>query len=153
MANELKAALDQVKVDMATLTNVQRVQLGQPMSSLSEATQGKCVACVYLMNGSADNDTYKATSEHHKLEMSFYWPLSPENVEVVEQNMATMWDVIMVKFFGADADRNLTETATIALVSGEDGGQPYSAGYQDVAGKLHRVMSVPLEIILDTHSV
>ena len=153
MAAELYNALAQVKTDMATLTNVQYVQLGQLMSAATEATESKCVACVYMVSGSPDNDNYTSTSEHHRVEAAFYWPLNAHNVELVEQNMATMWDVAMTKFFGSDADRNLTEKATLALVGSEGGNEPYRAGFVEIGGVLHRVLTIPVQIILDTHSV
>lgn len=153
MAAELKNALDQLETDVASLANVQRAQLGQLMNAAAEATESKCVACVYMVSGSPDNDTFTATTERHRVEVAFYWPLNAHNVELVEQNVATMWDVAMTKFFGSDADRNLTEKATLAMVAGEDGNEPYNAGYVEIGGKLHRVLTIPVQVVLNTHSV
>ena len=82
-----------------------------------------------------------------------YWLLTTTNVEVIEQNIATTWDQIMTKFIGTDADRNLTEKCTLALVGTDDGTEPYRCGYEVIGGKNHRVMIVPIEVKLNTHSV
>lgn len=153
MADELKNALDQIKTDVAALTNVQRAQLGQPLDALPEATAEKAVAAVYMVSGQPQNNTYTATTESHRVDVRFYWLLTPANVEVVEQSMASMWDVMMTKFFGSDADRNLSEKATVALVGGTSGNLPYQAGYESIGDKAHRTLIVPVEVVLDTHSV
>lgn len=153
MANELKNALDQIKTDVGVLTNVQRAMLGQTLDALSDATGSKCVACIYMLNGGPLNDTFASTSERHSVHLRFYWLLNPSYVEQVEQNMATMWDVVMTQFFGSDADRNLSEKASVALIGGIDGGQPYVCGYEEVSGKLHRIMDIPVELELHTHSI
>lgn len=153
MANELKDALDQLKTDVDAISTTQRVQLGPILTALPEADQSNCVVSITLRAGYPDNDTYTATSEHHQIELRFYWLLTPPNVEIVEQNVATMWDLVMTKFFGGDADRNLTEKCTLALVGGTETPRPYQCGYEVISNKLHRVLIVPVEIILDTHSV
>jgi hypothetical protein len=153
MANELKNALDQIKTDVAAITGVQRAMLGQPLDALPDATQTKCVAAIYMTSGAPLNDTYTATEEQHIFEMRFYWLLQKLNVEVVEQSMASMWDLILEKFFDSDADRNLSEKVTCALVGGDGGRYRYRAGYEEIGGKWHRVLIVPLEIVINTHSV
>lgn len=153
MADELSNALDQLITDLETITNIQRAQLGQMLESMPEATHSKCVAAVYMMRGRPDNSTYTSTTEYHEIEVKLYWQLQPINVEVVESAVASMWDLLMTKFFGDDADRNLSDKTTIALISGTDGTVPYQVGYEEIGGKLHRVMIVPFEIVLDTHSV
>ena len=152
MGGELLAALNQLETDVAAITNVQRAQLGQLLSSANEATKDKCVASVYMMAGAPRNDTLTSTSEYHIVHLRFYWLVTPMNVEVVEQSMATMWDLVMEKFFDGDGDRNLTEKCTIGLISGEDGIDPYQTAYEDIDGKTHRIMIVPFEIILDVHA-
>lgn len=153
MANELKNALDQLKTDCGTLANVQRVQFGQPLNSLADATATKSVVAIFLTTGGPLNGTYTATSEKHLAIMRFHWLLTPGMEDTVEQSMMTAWDVIMTKFFGADADRNLSDKVTLGLVAGEDGSQRYTCGYTDIGGKWHRIMDIPFEIILDTHAV
>lgn len=153
MAGELKNALDQIKADVATLANVQRATLGQPLTAIPETTESKCTAAVYMMSGGPLNDAYASTSEKHRIEIRFYWLLTPGNVEIVEQSMATMWDVVMTKFFGSDADRNLSDKVTLAQVGGEGGRDPYATGYESISERLHRVLIVAVEVTLDTHSV
>lgn len=153
MAGELLAALNQLETDVAAISNVQTTQLGQLMSAANEATKDKCVASIYMMNGAPLNDALTSTKEYHIVHMRFYWLISPMNVEVAEQSMATMWDLLMEKFFDDDGDRNLTETCTIGLISGDDGVAPYQTGYEMIDGKQHRILDVPFEIILDTHEV
>lgn len=153
MANELLAALDELKAQVAAITGVQRAQLGQPLTALPDATHDKAVACVYLMTSTPLNDAYSSTSETHRAEMRFYWLLTPSNVELVEQSAARMWDRLMTKFFGTDADRNLSETATLALVGSEDGNTPCQYGYEAIGDKQFRVLIAPVVIILDTHAV
>ena len=153
MASELKNALAQVKTDVDTVTTTNRVQLGLVLTALPETSEANCVVSVTMRSGQPNNDTFTATSEKHQILMRAYWLLIAANVEIVEQNMAIFWDALMTKFFGADGDRNLSEKATIALVGGIEGNQPYECGYETIGGKLHRVMIIPLELILDTHSV
>jgi len=154
MADELNAAITQVKTDVATLTsNVNKVSLGQPMTALPSATHNKAEAFVYMVSGKPLNDTLTSTSEKHRVDIRFYWLLQEPNKEVVEQEMAQLWDVLMTKFFGDDADRNLTEKCTLCLIGDETGGSGYVCGYEMIGGKLHRVLVVPCEIILDTHGV
>ncbi len=153
MADELKGAIDQLKTDVAAITGVQRAQLGQLLSSANEATKDKCVAAIYMMAGAPRNDALTSTSEYHIVHIRMYWLITPMNVEVVEQSMASMWDLLMEKLFDDDGDRNLTETCTLGMISGEDGIDPYECAYEVIDGKQHRIMIVPFEIILDTHEV
>lgn len=153
MADELKDILVQLKTDVAAVTNVNRAILGQPMDALAEATYAKPIAAVYMTSGAPLNDTYAATQERHRIEMRFYWLLTPMNSEKVELNMASMWDLLMEKFFDSDGDRNLSENCTIALIGGETGNQAYQAAYERIGGKMHRILIVPIEVILHTHSV
>ena len=153
MAGELLAALNQLKTDVAAISGVQRTQLGQAVDALPEATMDECVAFVSLRSGGPENEALTSTTERHLVHLRFYWLLIPSTVETVERSVATMWDLIMTKFFGSDADRNLTETSTIALVGGELGDLGYEALFERIGNKLHRVLIVPIEIILNTHSV
>src|SRR3990170_4144397 len=107
MANELKNTLDQIKTDLGTITGIQRVQLGQLVTAIPEATLDKCYGCVYMRQGKIDYHTFTAAREIHLMEMRFYWLLQAATVEKVEQSMATMWDRLMTEFFGDDGDRNL----------------------------------------------
>lgn len=153
MAGELYAALAQIKVDVAAITGVQVAHLGQALTAIANATATKAEAAVYVTRGGPMSDTYKSTTEVHVVEVKFYWLLTPANVEVVEQATAEMWDLVMAKFFGSDPDRNLSEKCTIALVAGENGREQYMAGYEEVGGKIHRVLIVPIEVTLDTHAI
>lgn len=153
MANELLNALNELKTQAAAITGVQRAQLGQSLTALPDATHDKAVACVYMATSTPANDTYTATSENHRAEIRFYWILTPGNVELVEQAAATMWDRVMTKFFGADADRNLSDLVTLALAGNQEGTAPCTYGYEIIGDKTHRILIVPIEIILDTHAV
>ncbi len=153
MAAELLAALNQLKTDVAAISNVQRAQLGQLLSAANEATKDKCVASVYMVGGAPKNTEYTSTSEYHIVHIRLYWLITPLSAEVAEQSMATMWDLIMEKLFDDDGDRNLTETCTLGLVAGEDGTEPYECAYEMIDGKQHRIMIIPFEILLDTHEV
>lgn len=153
MADELKNALDQLKTDIDSISNTNRVQLGPILDALPDTTQVEAVVAITLVKGMPHHDTYTATTDLHMVQMRWHWLLTPINVEVVEQNMASQWDLMMVKFHGADADRNLSEKATLFLLGDEEGTQGYECGYEDLGGKLHRVMVVMGQLILDTHSV
>ena len=151
MANELKNAMDELKTQVDAITDVQKASLGQPLTALPSSSHNKCEAFIYLLSGARGSTTYSTDTEEHRVEVRFYWLLTPINSQVVEQSASTMWDRVMTKFHGDDADRNLTETATLAEVGG--GGQIYNAGFQEIGGKLHRLLTVPFEITLDTHGV
>lgn len=153
MADELKDALDQIKADIVAVSGVERAQLGPILDALPETSHNTCVASVTMASGIPHNDTYTATRETHHVQLRLYWRLMPMNVEVVEQSMASMWDLIMIKFFGGDADRNLSENCTLALVGSADGGEPYLCGYETINGVQHRVLVMTCEVILNTHSV
>ena len=153
MAAELKGALDQVKTDIAAVTNVQSVTLGPILDAIPEAQAEAASVSITLTNGRPLNDALTSTSEAHRIGVRMYWLLQPITVELVEQNLATMWDLVMTKFFGSDADRNLSENCTLALVGTKDGSEPYRCGYEVIGGKQHRVMIIPIEVLLDTHSV
>jgi hypothetical protein len=154
MANELKLAVDQLKSTLANdVANVNRVTLGQPLTAIPNTAHNACEVFLYLVSGASTNNTFTDTTESHRVDARFYWLLSPQNSEVVEQNMLSMWDLVMTVFYGDDADRNLTETCTLSLVNGENGQFLYEAGYATLSKKLHRVLTIPFGIILDTHSV
>lgn len=148
MANEFLAALLRIKADAAAITGVQRAQLGQPLTALPEATQSAPVACVFCRDGVQDsNDAYTMAHSSHIVELRFYWLLTPANVEIVEQSLATFIDRVATKY---NTDLNLGNTVTVALLSGENEAERYTCGYSLVADKLHRILSWPLLVELDT---
>ena len=153
MADELKAVLDQLKTDIDAITGSNKVQLGQLLTAIPEATHDKFVAAISMRQGVPSNDTYTATSESHLIDVRVYFRIKPELVEKVEQAVASVWDLFMEKFFDGDGNRNLSSTCTVCLIGGEEGTQFYQCGYELVGGKLHRVLIFTFEVILDTHEV
>lgn len=154
MADELKNALDQIKTDVASISGVQRVELGPIIDSMPDTSSSQCVVSVSMISGVAENETYTATTERHNIQLRFHWVLMPDNKETVEQSMASMWDLLMTKFFGDDADRNLTEKATLYLIGSSNGSSEYKAGYLQIGkGTWYRILDVPSELVLNTHSV
>ena len=153
MADEFLAALNQLETDVASISGVQRTQLGQLLSAANEATKDKCVVAIFMVGGAPTHNAYSSTGEYHLVHIRFYWMVTPLTVQVAEQSMATMWDRLMEVLFDDDGDRNLTETCTLGLVSGEDGISPYECGYEIIDGKQHRILEVPFEILMDTHEV
>jgi len=153
MADELLTALRQVKAEVGKVLDVQSARLGQPMKALSAATADKPMAFIYLVSGVSDNGTYSASTDTHRIEIRFYWPLANDTMaEVVEEALARTWDRVMTKFFDDDGDRNLNDTVTLALIGGEDGNQPYTCGYEVIGEVLHRILIVPVGVTVDAHS-
>ena len=149
MANELNAAIQKLKDTVRTVSGVQKAHLGI-LANAAGTKPNQATACLLLSDGGPEDETLTAFTGKHTVDIMLYWGIDETNqsqMESVELALATMWDRLATKFHGDDADRNLSETCTYAMA------ERYTTGFDVVDNKLHRVMTVPFEIFIDTHEV
>ena len=139
MANELNAALDQVRTMAASISTIRGSTKGQPVGGIPVTPW----VAVFLSDGTSRPMTYGSGTglieETHNITIRVYWDL--KDAEETEKNLEQMWSLVLAKFAG---DYDLGSSVTYSdLVS-------YSTGFQDISGVSYRILDCTLTVAMHT---
>jgi len=144
----LADALITLKESLAdTLENVQKVELGQPLSALADASATKSRLFIHLTDGySVRRGIGDCDQLHAYGSIRCYWLMTMQNRELVEKSVANMI-VQMPYYYSTTSGLTLTDNVAQWYLRSTAGvSRTYQVGYELIGGSQHRVLIFSIEI-------